>query len=265
MRRPSNSKRHGSRNASARVCWWLRMAECKRDGTSGAGRTVDYRQTAVTARVAVHRSARSRRLRAIHPGGSARAAAGRRRSRAGMDNDAGACRTTVRRAGARTSWASCSRRSATGSGGSPPWSGGGRFRWRCALRRRAAAPRTVRIGNAAQTLHPVAGQGLNLGLRDAWELAAELRRCTARAHRRAASSSRATRRGGASTGAAGSGLPTAWRGFSPAIYAPLRVRARAGPGGARRAAAGAGLSRAADELRRARLVAVVSGSGGVDS
>lgn len=30
--------------------------------------------------------------------------------------------------------------------------------------------RLVRIGNAAQTLHPVAGQGLNLGLRDAHEL-----------------------------------------------------------------------------------------------
>lgn len=30
----------------------------------------------------------------------------------------------------------------------------------------------VRIGNAAQTLHPVSGQGLNIGLRDAWELAA---------------------------------------------------------------------------------------------
>jgi 2-octaprenyl-6-methoxyphenol hydroxylase len=30
--------------------------------------------------------------------------------------------------------------------------------------------RTVRIGNAAQTLHPVAGQGLNLGLRDAFSL-----------------------------------------------------------------------------------------------
>jgi 2-octaprenyl-6-methoxyphenol hydroxylase len=30
--------------------------------------------------------------------------------------------------------------------------------------------RTVRIGNAAQTLHPVAGQGMNLGLRDAFEL-----------------------------------------------------------------------------------------------
>lgn len=35
--------------------------------------------------------------------------------------------------------------------------------------------RTVRIGNAAQTLHPVAGQGLNLGLRDAYALVAALR------------------------------------------------------------------------------------------
>ena len=35
--------------------------------------------------------------------------------------------------------------------------------------------RTVRIGNAAQTLHPVAGQGLNLGLRDAFELVSALR------------------------------------------------------------------------------------------
>ncbi|MEO6409215.1 MAG: FAD-dependent monooxygenase [Burkholderiaceae bacterium] len=36
--------------------------------------------------------------------------------------------------------------------------------------------RSVRIGNAAQTLHPVAGQGLNLGLRDAHELVRALRR-----------------------------------------------------------------------------------------
>lgn len=35
--------------------------------------------------------------------------------------------------------------------------------------------RQVRIGNAAQTLHPVAGQGLNLGLRDAYALATALR------------------------------------------------------------------------------------------
>ncbi len=33
------------------------------------------------------------------------------------------------------------------------------------------APHLAIIGNAAQTLHPVAGQGFNLGLRDAWELA----------------------------------------------------------------------------------------------
>ena len=38
-----------------------------------------------------------------------------------------------------------------------------------------ATPRVIAIGNAAQTLHPVAGQGLNLGLRDAWELAASMR------------------------------------------------------------------------------------------
>jgi 2-octaprenyl-6-methoxyphenol hydroxylase len=33
------------------------------------------------------------------------------------------------------------------------------------------ATRTAVIGNAAQALHPIAGQGFNLGLRDAWELA----------------------------------------------------------------------------------------------
>jgi 2-octaprenyl-6-methoxyphenol hydroxylase len=37
--------------------------------------------------------------------------------------------------------------------------------------RPAVSARTVAVGNAAQTLHPVAGQGLNLGLRDAAVLA----------------------------------------------------------------------------------------------
>jgi 2-octaprenyl-6-methoxyphenol hydroxylase len=37
-----------------------------------------------------------------------------------------------------------------------------------------AHAREVVLGNAAQTLHPVAGQGLNLGLRDAFELAQAL-------------------------------------------------------------------------------------------
>jgi len=40
----------------------------------------------------------------------------------------------------------------------------------------------IAIGNAAQTLHPVAGQGLNLGLRDAWELSSLLSDPTNAAH-----------------------------------------------------------------------------------
>jgi 2-octaprenyl-6-methoxyphenol hydroxylase len=43
------------------------------------------------------------------------------------------------------------------------------------VRSTRAEANEVYIGNAAQTLHPVAGQGLNLGLRDAWELAGALR------------------------------------------------------------------------------------------
>lgn len=38
----------------------------------------------------------------------------------------------------------------------------------------ATSQRTALVGNAAQTLHPVAGQGFNLGLRDAYELAQEI-------------------------------------------------------------------------------------------
>ena len=38
----------------------------------------------------------------------------------------------------------------------------------------AVAARAVLIGNAAQSLHPIAGQGFNLGLRDAFELAQEI-------------------------------------------------------------------------------------------
>jgi 2-octaprenyl-6-methoxyphenol hydroxylase len=41
-----------------------------------------------------------------------------------------------------------------------------------------AGPRTLYVGNASQTLHPVAGQGFNLGLRDAWELAEIARHAT---------------------------------------------------------------------------------------
>lgn len=54
---------------------------------------------------------------------------------------------------------------------------GPRHRFPLALRWRepVVQGREVWIGNTAQTLHPVSGQGLNLGLRDAWELASALR------------------------------------------------------------------------------------------
>ena len=44
-----------------------------------------------------------------------------------------------------------------------------------AHRRLVSEGQVVRIGNAAQTLHPVAGQGFNLGMRDVHELLAALK------------------------------------------------------------------------------------------
>jgi 2-octaprenyl-6-methoxyphenol hydroxylase len=53
-----------------------------------------------------------------------------------------------------------------------------RARFPLALRYAAdpVTPRAVMLGNAAQSLHPIAGQGFNLGLRDAWELSEVLMR-----------------------------------------------------------------------------------------
>lgn len=46
-----------------------------------------------------------------------------------------------------------------------------RYPLRLAINERLPLPRTVALGNAAQALHPIAGQGLNLGLRDSQVLA----------------------------------------------------------------------------------------------
>jgi 2-octaprenyl-6-methoxyphenol hydroxylase len=43
------------------------------------------------------------------------------------------------------------------------------------VRRSRVGRREAFVGNAAQSVHPVAGQGLNLALRDAWDLAQVLR------------------------------------------------------------------------------------------
>jgi 2-octaprenyl-6-methoxyphenol hydroxylase len=45
------------------------------------------------------------------------------------------------------------------------------FPLRLATLKPAYLPHLAIIGNAAQTMHPVAGQGFNVGIRDAWELA----------------------------------------------------------------------------------------------
>jgi len=45
------------------------------------------------------------------------------------------------------------------------------------IARPATASRCVLIGNAAQALHPIAGQGFNLGVRDAFELAQVINTC----------------------------------------------------------------------------------------
>jgi len=49
-----------------------------------------------------------------------------------------------------------------------------RFPLALRLRQTLVRDREVWIGNTAQTLHPVSGQGFNLGIRDAWQLAETL-------------------------------------------------------------------------------------------
>ena len=67
------------------------------------------------------------------------------------------------------------------------------------MRRTLARGNEVWVGNAAQTLHPVSGQGFNLGLRDAWQLAETLlsHGLTAAALQRYAAARHCDRQGGA--------------------------------------------------------------------
>lgn len=67
------------------------------------------------------------------------------------------------------------------------------------MRRTLARGNEVWVGNAAQTLHPVSGQGFNLGLRDAWQLAETLlsHGLTAVALQRYAAARQCDRQGGA--------------------------------------------------------------------
>jgi 2-polyprenyl-6-methoxyphenol hydroxylase-like FAD-dependent oxidoreductase len=122
------------------------------------------------------------------------------------------------------------------------------------VRQQLSAPRQVWIGNAAQSLHPVSGQGFNLGLRDAWELAEAL-----------------LANAGGDAGSCHPGQPTPAPAPRPqrqhGVYrrhrAPLfqrpgaaAARARAWPAGARSLAAAAPLRRPANDLGRPGLAVV---------
>ncbi len=54
------------------------------------------------------------------------------------------------------------------------------FPLRYSLTQHGAKDHRIFIGNAAHVMHPVAGQGFNLGLRDAWELANQVHACSHR-------------------------------------------------------------------------------------
>ncbi|AVR89344.1 FAD-dependent monooxygenase [Thauera aromatica] len=71
-------------------------------------------------------------------------------------------------------------------------------------RRAVTGVRTVWLGNAAQTLHPVAGQGFNLALRDVWALADLLLRRGAEATARAVAGTKEAGVKGAGSKGAGS-------------------------------------------------------------
>lgn len=54
------------------------------------------------------------------------------------------------------------------------------FPLRYSLTQHSEKDHRIFIGNAAHVMHPVAGQGFNLGLRDAWELANQVHACSNR-------------------------------------------------------------------------------------
>jgi 2-octaprenyl-6-methoxyphenol hydroxylase len=116
--------------------------------------------------------------------------------------------------------------------------------------REVALPGVVRVGNAAQALHPVAGQGFNLGLRDAWCLSRLILAADARALNGAALAREYTRSRRVDR-AVGIGLTD----FLVNIFAVDRPLLRAARG------AGLWLLETGGPLRRAFTRAMLFGSG----
>ena len=146
------------------------------DGTGDAMASIarqrhDYRQVALVAklwRAAPHDGTAFERFT---PRRSDGAAAGARRLRTRLDGDAGSGAGIAGASTIRDFLAELARHFGARAGGFTRVADRRTFPLVLEFAREPARARCVALGNAAQTLHPVAGQGFNVGLRDAWELA----------------------------------------------------------------------------------------------
>ena len=174
---PAYARIRGEREGAS--CEWTARVAAVADGggdvVAGNHAPSPRLRTGCAGREALDgRGAPRRRLRALHARGADGAAAGRRSLRPGMDDDTGAGRGARRDAGNRVPRGAERRDSARASGGFLKSEDRRTFPLSLEFAGTVAGARTVLLGNAAQALHPVAGQGFNLGVRDAYELAQAL-------------------------------------------------------------------------------------------
>ena len=169
---------------------------------------------------------RPRRVRALHRRRPDRdPAADRRPLRHGLDAPARGGRAAARARRTTNSCASSRPRSASGSAASCAIGQRASYKLTLSRAERHIAPRLAVVGNAAQGLHPIAGQGFNLGLARRDEPGRSHRRPARGRHdrrRRSRRCCRTTPTGARPIVAASSPSPTAWCGCSRARSACSR-------------------------------------------
>ena len=153
---------------------WLPMARalcCARSAGIDAN-VEDYDQVAIVVNAATDRPNNGEAFERFTAVGSARGAAGGRwRIHRGVGRGAGRAPPNSSRSMTPRSPPSCSPPSAGAPGAGRRSAAATLYPLALSRADETVAGRVVLIGNAAQALHPVAGQGFNLGLRDAATLA----------------------------------------------------------------------------------------------